>query len=260
MERRKHEPALIIDTKWKHLKTDAEDSRNGVKQSDLYQMFAYAHRYNCGENILLYPKVPGVSAKEYDLEGDSQGRRIHVQFLDVSYDLRNNRERLLSDIKQIVSKCRDIGGQEDVDNGLGRQASLSTESVVTKKRTRQEMHQLAEQNGVGKLYAALVQKMDDVFGHIEFRKSTVGCALDKRRPLVVMSIDLEGSSAEQGVQVRVMADRLARYCDFESEDVVGMLPGDATKKHFGRENAGTQYYFVIRGTACLNSLFDLIKS
>ncbi|MBY0576941.1 MAG: McrC family protein [Gallionellaceae bacterium] len=38
----------IIDTKWKELDC-------GVAQADIYQMLAYAHRYNCNKVILLYP-------------------------------------------------------------------------------------------------------------------------------------------------------------------------------------------------------------
>jgi 5-methylcytosine-specific restriction enzyme subunit McrC len=60
-------PRFIVDTKWKRLKTDAEDAKNGVVQSDLYQLYAYAHRYNSSLNVLLYPHVPGVTNKTYQL-------------------------------------------------------------------------------------------------------------------------------------------------------------------------------------------------
>jgi 5-methylcytosine-specific restriction enzyme subunit McrC len=79
-------PSLIIDTKWKRLKSSDEDDKNGVSQSDMYQMFAYAHRYDCNDVVLLYPKVTGVEEKVYLLENDER-RRIHVGFIDVSRDM-----------------------------------------------------------------------------------------------------------------------------------------------------------------------------
>lgn len=43
----------IIDTKWKIL---SQAERNlGVSSADMYQMYAYAHRYVCPEIVLLYP-------------------------------------------------------------------------------------------------------------------------------------------------------------------------------------------------------------
>ena len=46
-------PAWIIDTKWKVL--SLEDAKEGVAQGDMYQMYAYAQRYNCPDVMLLYP-------------------------------------------------------------------------------------------------------------------------------------------------------------------------------------------------------------
>lgn len=43
----------IVDTKWKML--SQEEWREGVAQSDLYQMYAYASCYDCPKVLLLYP-------------------------------------------------------------------------------------------------------------------------------------------------------------------------------------------------------------
>lgn len=45
---------VIIDTKWKHLKTTEEDVKNGISPADMYQLYAYAHRYECDKNIPAY--------------------------------------------------------------------------------------------------------------------------------------------------------------------------------------------------------------
>ncbi|MFC2085673.1 McrC family protein [Bacteroidota bacterium] len=46
-------PCLILDTKWKLL--DHRHSHSGVSQTDLYQIYAYAKRYECRDVVLLYP-------------------------------------------------------------------------------------------------------------------------------------------------------------------------------------------------------------
>lgn len=46
---------LILDTKWKRLSDNGSD-HYGVKQGDIYQMFAYSLKYNVEKVILLYPK------------------------------------------------------------------------------------------------------------------------------------------------------------------------------------------------------------
>jgi 5-methylcytosine-specific restriction enzyme subunit McrC len=50
----------IIDTKWKKL---SETDRNlGVSHADIYQVYAYAHRYMCPEVMLLYPHHSALSS------------------------------------------------------------------------------------------------------------------------------------------------------------------------------------------------------
>ena len=48
---------LILDTKWKLINT-VKDENFGLKQSDLYQMFAYNHMYQGHQSdiVLIYPK------------------------------------------------------------------------------------------------------------------------------------------------------------------------------------------------------------
>ena len=43
----------ILDTKWKELSVD--EAKDGVAQSDMYQMHGYAHSYHCSNVVLLYP-------------------------------------------------------------------------------------------------------------------------------------------------------------------------------------------------------------
>lgn len=53
--RRGHERVMIIDTKWKRLAPSIDDPKQGVSQSDVYQMMAYGRIYQCPDLMLLYP-------------------------------------------------------------------------------------------------------------------------------------------------------------------------------------------------------------
>jgi 5-methylcytosine-specific restriction enzyme subunit McrC len=50
----------IIDTKWKRISSRIEDQKQGIAQSDVYQMMAYGQIYRCGELTLLYPHHHGL--------------------------------------------------------------------------------------------------------------------------------------------------------------------------------------------------------
>ena len=57
----------ILDTKWKRINQNQtyengyEDRKSGISQSDMYQMFAYGHKYLKGNGrlMLIYPKYSG---------------------------------------------------------------------------------------------------------------------------------------------------------------------------------------------------------
>jgi 5-methylcytosine-specific restriction enzyme subunit McrC len=77
----------IIDTKWKRIATRVEDRKQGVSQSDVYQMMAYGQLYKCNRLTLLYPhhsgltKVDGVHAAHQVTGSD---RRLESATIDVS--------------------------------------------------------------------------------------------------------------------------------------------------------------------------------
>ncbi|MBT0651542.1 McrC family protein [Geomobilimonas luticola] len=93
---------LILDTKWKHLLSDAEDAKNGVSQADIYQLYAYAHRYECPDNILLFPYVDGVSRKSYVIQGNYCNHRIRVEFVKLNRDLRTDGPAFRDEIGKVL--------------------------------------------------------------------------------------------------------------------------------------------------------------
>lgn len=89
----------VMDTKWKRTSAEKQD-KFGVAQTDMYQLFAYGHRYLAGQGdmFLIYPKLPGFSAAlaPFDLKG---GLRLTV----VPFDLEE--DRLLVDSLPFLIGC-----------------------------------------------------------------------------------------------------------------------------------------------------------
>lgn len=94
---------LIIDTKYKIL--DNNNRKLGVSISDMYQMAAYASRYDCPNIILLYPRTAGrneSTLQEYTLE--KSNCKIKIATVDLQVDLMDtfNQKKLLNDLKEIL--------------------------------------------------------------------------------------------------------------------------------------------------------------
>lgn len=96
------QPKLIIDTKWKFLQSDEEDSKNGVSQGDIYQMYAYANRYKSPDNVLLFPEVSRVTSKSYLLAGNENNHKIRVEFISLNRDLMKHRADFKNDLMRII--------------------------------------------------------------------------------------------------------------------------------------------------------------
>lgn len=69
---------LVLDTKWKRLAPFWEDAKQGVSQSDVYQMMAYGQLYQCAKLLLLYPhhsrldEEPGLLSRHRIIGSDSE--------------------------------------------------------------------------------------------------------------------------------------------------------------------------------------------
>ena len=92
---------LVVDTKWKRL--DAARREIRPSREDLYQMFAYAHRFQCSRNALLYPLMEGLEPHDYAVP-DPSGARIGVRFIGLSRDLRANRKELADELVTLLAR------------------------------------------------------------------------------------------------------------------------------------------------------------
>lgn len=73
----------ILDTKWKRIRSERD-----ISQGDMYQMYAYAHRYNVPDIWLIYPKTEKDYSGAYKFTSTNKTENsfevnIHIFFVDV---------------------------------------------------------------------------------------------------------------------------------------------------------------------------------
>ena len=77
------EGEFIADTKWKIVK-----SRDDISQADLYQLYAYGKKYECGELYLIYPKIDGVEQKPMKFRYEDE-MWLEILYFDLEKDENN---------------------------------------------------------------------------------------------------------------------------------------------------------------------------
>ena len=70
----------IADTKWKIVK-----SKDDISQADLYQLYAYGKKYNCGKLYLIYPRISGVDQKAMKFRYENN-MWLNVLYFDLEKD------------------------------------------------------------------------------------------------------------------------------------------------------------------------------
>jgi 5-methylcytosine-specific restriction enzyme subunit McrC len=89
----------IADTKYKKLTED--DTKYGVSQSDLYQMFAYSRRYETNDITLIYPKTNQVTSHTLELPDET---RVYIRTINLE---RNICEEIRTIEQEVVSIFKD---------------------------------------------------------------------------------------------------------------------------------------------------------
>ncbi len=86
--RLERKPWLVADTKWKRL--DSRQANLGVSEADVYQVLAYAYRFETDRAVLVYPHHPALGLPGLQRELLIQGagpRKVRVRI--VTLDLAN---------------------------------------------------------------------------------------------------------------------------------------------------------------------------
>lgn len=88
---------MIIDTKWKKLSDDVLNKKQGVSQSDVYQLMAYARLYKCKKLMLLYPSIPNELCGTRQEFGIAEGtERLSIATIDIAQSVSDLEKRLKS--------------------------------------------------------------------------------------------------------------------------------------------------------------------
>ncbi|MEZ8349076.1 McrC family protein [Vibrio splendidus] len=99
-EKNSHDPLYVADTKWKRIneKQATAKQKYGISQSDMYQMFAYGHKYLGGSGVvyLIYPAYEHFNESLPPFRFD---KNLSVRV--VPYDLTNDECELL-DIEMLL--------------------------------------------------------------------------------------------------------------------------------------------------------------
>lgn len=91
---------LIIDAKYKELKPD--ERKLGISQEDMYQIYAYATRYDSPKTILVYPEYENY---QQSIKGEFyiESKKISVRSINLMMDLSKNEEELKKCLKEILA-------------------------------------------------------------------------------------------------------------------------------------------------------------
>jgi len=98
---------IIADTKYKIVYNDVTDAKNGISQSDLYQMVSYAIRFNSKEVVLYYPntieqEIPN-NSELIVVDAIASNKEINIRSFQlpiINFDLfvnANNQDMVLTD-------------------------------------------------------------------------------------------------------------------------------------------------------------------
>ena len=74
----------IADTKWKIVK-----SKDNISQADLYQLYAYGKKYDCGKLYLIYPKINGAKQEPMKFKYDDK-MQLEILYFDLENDSYND--------------------------------------------------------------------------------------------------------------------------------------------------------------------------
>lgn len=85
---------VILDTKWKRLVND-KVSNYGISQADMYQMYAYAKKYNTANIWLLYPKYSEIRECGNISFDSGDGVTVSVFLVDLA-NIESSMEELLN--------------------------------------------------------------------------------------------------------------------------------------------------------------------
>lgn len=94
---RKDSYIVVMDTKWKRLENNPK-TNYGIKQADMYQMYAYSKKYKTSDVWLLYPVNEKMCGKEQIFFNSGDGTNVKLHFVDLN-NIEDNMKELLEKVE-----------------------------------------------------------------------------------------------------------------------------------------------------------------
>lgn len=185
-------------------------------------------------------------------------RRI-VEFLNEQMDPA---EVLAVEIKHFVG----TGLKTLVPRIIGQTAEAESRKGTTpggkrkrpRPRSEEELQQIANERGVGEVYAALVSEMKPLFDSMSPTRSNVafyGKIEGVKSGGVIISLSSMDSERERGVAFGIFVDRLAEFFELDKKQVTGVLP----ECHTIEKWAGDIHRGFAKSASDLEPLISLMK-
>ena len=109
-----NDKSLIADTKYKIVYSDEKDPKKGISQNDLYQMLAYAVRFEVNEIILFYPNtIKQVREEETELiikDALADGKEISIKAFQlpiINRELLENNLETKTNLSELFKSTRE---------------------------------------------------------------------------------------------------------------------------------------------------------
>jgi len=99
----------VIDTKYKIL--DSQQRKLGVSQEDLYQMYAYSHKYGVRDITLIYPEQTDELSinKSYIIDEQCS---VHIRTVNLNRDIRSNLASVKKEVRSIIHAHSSMIGEK----------------------------------------------------------------------------------------------------------------------------------------------------
>lgn len=102
---------FILDAKWKRLNEGKNDSKHGISQADMYQLYSYGAQYGCKTVALIYPKTANFKRHlEYKFGPDFKNPSLKLFCFPFDVENPEKTEKSVKDIVKIM-KNNEAGGR-----------------------------------------------------------------------------------------------------------------------------------------------------
>lgn len=100
---------FILDAKWKRLDEKKNDSKHGISQDDMYQLYSYGTQYHCKRVALIYPRTKDfTSPLEYKFGPDFKNPSLKL--FCFPFDVEDP-EKTEKSVKDIMEKMESNGNR-----------------------------------------------------------------------------------------------------------------------------------------------------